>query len=266
MSSSEQPTTNTAASHDLAAAVDAYRRRAHVDPNRAARVLGALLAKPRRTWRSSPRPNPHLDGASSLGAYLVDHLGDNPAVNQWGQTPLHLCARHGHADVARHILESPCGATMIDAPDQRGRTPLMMAVRDSGDVARMLLARGCRVDATDAKNKNALHHAIKRGTPAAAANLDACLAAADPPSRRKMIAERSNKSRNPFQETVYVQSPCIVRFIANLMKHGDTHNILDYNGRNHTIRGLRQCREANETDDLKSTDVSEDVSEDSEEV
>ncbi|MDQ7821277.1 MAG: ankyrin repeat domain-containing protein [Candidatus Eremiobacteraeota bacterium] len=90
-------------------------------------------------------------------------------INAWndkGQTPLHLAAYNGLADVAGFLIAK--GAD-IDARDHKHLTPLHLAAHEGhGEVIKVLIAAGAMVNARDGGNRTPLHWAMAKGHESAA--------------------------------------------------------------------------------------------------
>jgi ankyrin repeat protein len=82
-------------------------------------------------------------GLCSLLARRFLALGADPrAVNAAGDTPLHVAARAGRANLAKVLLE---GGADPNARNAAGETPLhLAAARDDDDLAELLTAHGAR--------------------------------------------------------------------------------------------------------------------------
>ena len=75
--------------------------------------------------------------------------------------PLHLAARHGHAEVVEVLLKHKASLTKLSKYD---RLPLHFAsMYGDPTIVKLLLDAGAQVDAVDAGKTNALYHACLRG-------------------------------------------------------------------------------------------------------
>ncbi|XP_037086701.1 ankyrin repeat domain-containing protein 50-like [Pollicipes pollicipes] len=82
-------------------------------------------------------------------------------VDDAGQSPLTVAARHGHADVVSTLLEAGCDA---DRPDADGWTPLRSAAwAGHTPTVQLLLTAGAAVDSVDAERRTALRAAAWAG-------------------------------------------------------------------------------------------------------
>ena len=84
------------------------------------------------------------------------------ARNREGDTALAVAARAGRKAVVDILLadRSPEMRRELDEPDARGSTPLMLAIHAGrGEIARVLLEAGARVDAVNAQGETALSEA-----------------------------------------------------------------------------------------------------------
>ncbi len=92
------------------------------------------------------------DGVRAEIAALLLHHGANAGAGEpkGSQTPLHLAAMNGYAQVIRALLKDPVGAAKIDTVNRIGQTPLMYAInqRHLGTV-RALLEHGADVGKGD---------------------------------------------------------------------------------------------------------------------
>lgn len=84
------------------------------------------------------------DNAVDQVRAFLDQGADPSATNKWGQTPLHLAAKAGHAAVAKQLLDQ---GAHVDAKDDLGCTPLHGV--GSAEVAELLLAGAAYVNAKD---------------------------------------------------------------------------------------------------------------------
>jgi len=103
---------------------------------------------------------------------------DVNAVNEGGQTALHMACRRGHADVVRTLVAAPgidvnLGCVRAEG-EPAGRTPLHVAAAEGNvEVVRALLeAPGVRVLARDSGGSTALDLASGRSHAGVAALLD----------------------------------------------------------------------------------------------
>ena len=79
-------------------------------------------------------------------------------------TALHQAARRGRAGTLELLCAAP--GVLVDARDNYGQTPLILASENSGDSeynVRMLLALGARQELQDSLGMTALHHAARQG-------------------------------------------------------------------------------------------------------
>ncbi|XP_068108327.1 ankyrin repeat domain-containing protein 35 isoform X2 [Hyperolius riggenbachi] len=101
---------------------------------------------------------------------LLQHGAHEDSIDFQGRTPLHCAATSGCVSSVLHL----CNAedTILDATDDDGRTPLMIAAqRNHPTVCSLLLDRGAQVDMTDREKKTALILACERGNIQAAETL-----------------------------------------------------------------------------------------------
>ncbi|MHC4414972.1 MAG: ankyrin repeat domain-containing protein [Planctomycetota bacterium] len=89
------------------------------------------------------------DGADA--EQVVQSLESNSS--EWGNTPLHLAAVAGHADMAQLLLDR--GAE-VNRGNERGATPLHRAI-DHPEVVEILVAGGADVNARDERGRTPLH-------------------------------------------------------------------------------------------------------------
>ena len=79
----------------------------------------------------------------------------NQARNSNGETPLHAACSKGHAEIARLLIAH---GTDVNATDVNGRTPLYVACKGNHlGCARVLIANGAKVDASDCYSQTPLH-------------------------------------------------------------------------------------------------------------
>ena len=90
---------------------------------------------------------------------------DMNAPDEDGRTPLLLATLHGDWEIARRLMDSGAG---VDAADNAGTTPLMAAAMHGNvEILRALTERKASADSADLQKRAALHYAI------AAAKLEA---------------------------------------------------------------------------------------------
>jgi ankyrin repeat protein len=98
----------------------------------------------------------HKDVAS----YLVEHGANIEAVDESGRTPLILAAERNY-ELSEMLLNA---GSRIDATDNNRRTPLMSASRSGSlSVTDMLIKRGAPIDSTDREGRTALMDAALEG-------------------------------------------------------------------------------------------------------
>ncbi|CAK0882639.1 unnamed protein product, partial [Prorocentrum cordatum] len=107
----------------------------------AAAVLAAPAMPPCSPWlESEPRARrgPAVSLGSSPPAAAVPPMAEAgglearglpPGCSTWQKTSLMIAARHGQADVIARALETSCAQPQLDACDEAGNTPLMIAAR-----------------------------------------------------------------------------------------------------------------------------------------
>merc|ERR1711907_795481 len=121
----------------------------------------AFVAMTSRRRRSSMEVSAH-DGDFQA---VVDMIANGTSVNArmnvpGGGTALHQAAFGNNADIADYLIKN--GAD-VDATTDDGRTPLVCCCNGEGslEVARLLLASGCKKDATNKNNLTALDLAVR---------------------------------------------------------------------------------------------------------
>lgn len=125
---------------------------------------------------AAPYSSPNLAGLNGYSAiHLAAHFGkfsiirlllsacpqDVDLLNHEGQTPLHIAALEGHAEMIPELLRSGANALMQDA---EGRTALHLAVaKEHFDVVRLLLDDDhsqAMIRIADGAGKTSLHQAV----------------------------------------------------------------------------------------------------------
>lgn len=112
--------------------------------------------------------SPVHDAASSgdlaaVQAIVSSDPGQAIAPNVRNDTPIHLAAAGGHADVIRYLLEQ---GVPVDIGDNEGTTPLgVAAIHGDVEIARLLIDSGARIDAADQNGETPLHWAAYNGQP-----------------------------------------------------------------------------------------------------
>jgi ankyrin repeat protein len=101
-------------------------------------------------------------GHVEAAGILVDHgaVLDSPDYEK--QNALHYAAAEGHMEMAAFLVEK---GSALEAKNGYGRTPLLLAARESGNVAvaRMLIDAGADINATDRSGQSSLDLAAWRG-------------------------------------------------------------------------------------------------------
>ena len=93
---------------------------------------------------------------------LLDNGAKADVVDEDGFTPLHFCARSGHAEAAQQIINARVD---LDAKDEDGLTPLhWSAQRDHTQMIRTLLLEGANPDAIEDDGWTALHYSALLGS------------------------------------------------------------------------------------------------------
>ncbi|XP_063296114.1 ankyrin repeat domain-containing protein 35 [Pelobates fuscus] len=181
-----------------------------VEKGDAKRVSSVLAKKPIRPTKASPKGQSAFHLAASKGHTdclnaIVSHKVEINAKTDDGYTALHLAASNCHPDCVKLLLQrgahedsidfhsqTPlhCAAasgcvssvvllcdsedTVLDAADDDGRTPLMVAAeRNHPTVCSLLLDRGAQANLTDRENKTALILACEKSNIQAAEALTA---------------------------------------------------------------------------------------------
>jgi ankyrin repeat protein len=98
-------------------------------------------------------------GDVDLVRQLLDEGAQVQAINEDGQTLLHMAATRGNVNLVDLLVER--GAD-VDLPDASGQPPLLLAVRaNSLGAAKRLLETGADPDATDSEGRTAVHAAVE---------------------------------------------------------------------------------------------------------
>lgn len=93
--------------------------------------------------------------------WLLARKADVRTLDANGELPIHAACREGSLEALEKLLA--VDATLLDARDARGRTPLMRAIESwwsAEVVARTLCERGANVAAFDEEGQSALHLAV----------------------------------------------------------------------------------------------------------
>ncbi|XP_037086696.1 ankyrin repeat domain-containing protein 50-like [Pollicipes pollicipes] len=110
---------------------------------------------------SVSEPGLELGDSSLVTLLLRRRRVSCECVDDAGQSPLTVAARHGHADVVSTLLEAGCDA---DRPDADGWTPLRSAAwAGHTPTVQLLLTAGAAVDSVDAERRTALRAAAWAG-------------------------------------------------------------------------------------------------------
>lgn len=99
------------------------------------------------------------DGNLILTKLLLEQVMPLPGegMNE-GQTPLHVAAIYGRPGIMQALLQNNRCVALINAKDDEGRTPLLVACKAGRLVAaRLLLKAGARVDVADHKGRLPIH-------------------------------------------------------------------------------------------------------------
>ncbi|XP_040267475.1 ankyrin repeat domain-containing protein 35 isoform X1 [Bufo bufo] len=101
---------------------------------------------------------------------LLQHGAHEDSIDFHSRTPLHCAATSGCVSSVLHLCDAE--DTVLDAADDDGRTPLIIAAhRNHPTVCSLLLDRGAQVDLFDKENKTALLLACEKGNIQAAETL-----------------------------------------------------------------------------------------------
>jgi hypothetical protein len=100
-------------------------------------------------------------GHADILSLLLDHGADMGGQGVYGQSPLHRTSRGEKLEVLNYLLDRDAD---INAQDNDGWTPLHLAAFGGAvECARMLLERGPRINARDDEGWTPLHQAVYRG-------------------------------------------------------------------------------------------------------
>ncbi|XP_053670468.1 uncharacterized protein LOC128720798 [Anopheles nili] len=81
---------------------------------------------------------------NEIAAYLIESGADINAISKFGDTPLHIAARHGNIVAARMLLLK---YATIDERNASGLTPLMQAMYTRNlDIMKLLIGAGANID------------------------------------------------------------------------------------------------------------------------
>ena len=127
---------------------------------------GMEIFKERDEYGHSPAHWMALNGHASIARYMAckGAILDLHSDNSQGPRPIHWASRNGHVAVVDILLSAGVG---VDAQDNKGLTPLMMACMFGRSLtAAYLLGRGAQAHLTDMNGDSALHWAAYKGYPA----------------------------------------------------------------------------------------------------
>lgn len=117
--------------------------------------------------QSRARANPMVHKAAGTGQlnelqFLESKGNSLTAADQDGNTPLHVAAYRGQAEVVKYLVTRP--GLLKDPVDKRGLTPLMLAASAGhSQVVQCLLEAGCDPALKSQDGSTALHRAAAQG-------------------------------------------------------------------------------------------------------
>jgi hypothetical protein len=135
----------------------------------------------------------------AIATTLIGRRGDINAKMKWGETPLHLAAENGNADVARLLIEN---GAHLDAENRGDRfTPLHLAVlKGHKEVVEVLLQEGARIDLASRSFGTPLQIAEEKGHREIAALLKAhAMPKTSPEETKSFVSSEAERKAGPAQ-------------------------------------------------------------------
>ncbi|KAI9357621.1 ankyrin repeat-containing domain protein [Zopfochytrium polystomum] len=144
-----------------------------------------------------------------------------PCAAPLAWTPLHVAARHAHAEVVRWLLDTGGGADVTARTAEGDDSAVGIAARfANADVVEAVLARGGSVEWRDAAGNAALHAAVL------GANVDTCRFLLEKGGAG--LEARNAEGMTPFLLACQVGS---VDVLALVVRHGADVRVVDLKGR-----------------------------------
>lgn len=116
-------------------------------------------ARRKKAWnehQDTPLHLAALDGEADVAESLLLEGANIEAKNKYDETPLHLAAGNGKADVVKLLLDR--GAN-TEAKNNISQTPLFDTISNGhADIAKLLLNRGANIDAAETSNNWTILH------------------------------------------------------------------------------------------------------------
>ena len=170
--------------------------------------------------------------ASSQGKFemmkAMLELGSREAIfckDIYGQTALHRCTQSLNcAEIMCFLIENKAE---VDAIDNKGRTPLMMAIT-AGSLTgvKLLLCKGASACIKDFEGRNALHHAVTCNRKLITQHL------LELPCASNLVIDVDNNSLSPIHHALKESRSTLVALMVSVVKNQLT-NIKDSLGNNY---------------------------------
>lgn len=155
-------------------------------------------------------------GLPEMVQLLFEYIDRVNMVDALGNTILHYAARTGSVETVSVVLNKLYDESLIDAADNKGMTPLLLAASlGHAEVCEFLIRRGADLTATDESRRSALHHAAIK-------NLDTIV---NPLIAAGAALNREDKQgRTPYATAVEYGSSEVARILTGIGAQGsDQH-------------------------------------------